>query len=163
MRFIQARKVKKAAGILAAAVILGISCSTAYSAPTSEEQAVLDKYAEYIDTHKAYDFGYPANHDIHLTEFYKWYLDSHSYRAMVNNAGDPFEIHEGGHLNALKFERAVIDFFGPHYGFDLNNLWGLVTFSGTDGNSHGIYFGSKYLEKKTQKKLFPKKKRLKKR
>ncbi|MBQ3862702.1 MAG: aminotransferase class V-fold PLP-dependent enzyme, partial [Schwartzia sp.] len=82
----------------------------------------------------------------------KWYLDSHSYRAMVNNAGDPFEIHEGGHLNALKFERAVIDFFGPHYGFDLNNLWGIVTFSGTDGNSHGIYFGSKYLEKKTQKK-----------
>ena len=152
MRFIQAKGVKKAAGILAAAVIFGVSCGTAYSAPTSEEQAVLDKYAEYIDTHKAYDFGYPANHDIHLTEFYKWYLDSHSYRAMVNNAGDPFEIHEGGHLNALKFERAVIDFFGPHYGFDLNNLWGIVTFSGTDGNSHGIYFGSKYLEKKTQKK-----------
>ena len=28
---------------------------------------------------------------------------------------------------------------------------GIVTFSGTDGNNHGIYFGSKYLEKTTGK------------
>lgn len=34
----------------------------------------------------------------------------------------------------------------------IEKLWGIVTFSGTDGNNHGIYFGSKYLEKMTQKK-----------
>lgn len=56
-------------------------------------------------------------------------------------------------LNALDFEREVIEFFGPLYGFDLDDRWGIVTFSGTDGNNHGIYFGSKYLEKKTQQKL----------
>ena len=52
----------------------------------------------------------------------------------------------------MDFEREVIEFFGPLYGFDPGDLWGIVTFSGTDGNNHGIYFGSKYLEKKTQKK-----------
>ena len=39
--------------------------------------------------------------------------------------------------------------FGSLYGFDKGNLLGIVTFSGTDGNNHGIYFGAKYLEKKT--------------
>lgn len=70
---------------------------------------------------------------------------------MVNNAGDPFHPH-GEIINALSFEREVIKFFGPLYGFDKNNLWGFVTFSGTNGNNHGIYFGAKYLEKVTGKK-----------
>ena len=53
----------------------------------------------------------------------------------------------------MDFEREVIEFFAPLYGFDLDDLWGIVTFSGTDGNNHGIYFGSKYLEKKTGAKI----------
>lgn len=70
---------------------------------------------------------------------------------MINNAGDPYHIH-GGYMNVLEFEREVIETFGPHYSFDTKEVWGLVSFSGTDGNNHGIYFGSKYLEKKTGKK-----------
>ena len=42
---------------------------------------------------------------------------------------------------AVWFEREVIESFAPLYGFDLDNLWGLVTMSGTDGNNHGLYFG----------------------
>lgn len=88
-----------------------------------------------------------------MVDFYQWYIDSGACSTMVNNAGDPFHPH-GEIINALSFEREFIEFFGPLYGFDKNNLWGLVTFSGTDGNNHGIYFGAKYLEKVTGKNLF---------
>ncbi len=140
---------RRAAGILA--VTVGLSCGAASAAPVDLAEARLDRYAAGIKERRDLDFGYPTNHDVELGEFYRWLLDSGMYKAMVNNAGDPFDIHEG-HLNSLEFEREVIDFFGPRFGFDAKNLWGLVTFSGTDGNNHGIYFGSKYLEKKTGKK-----------
>ena len=52
---------------------------------------------------------------------------------------------------AVWFEREVIEIFAPLYGFDLDNLWGLVTMSGTDGNNHGLYFGMSYLKNKTGK------------
>ena len=52
------------------------------------------------------------------------------YKVMINNAGDPYHIH-GGYMNALEFEREVIETFGPHYGFDTKDVWGLVSFSGT--------------------------------
>lgn len=45
----------------------------------------------------------------------------------------------------------MIESFAPLYGFDKDDLWGLVTMSGTDGNNHGIYFGVNYLKKKTGK------------
>ncbi len=142
---------KKTAGILA--VALGVSYGAAFAAPAADPvMERLNEYAAYIAEHKYDDMGYPVNHNIQLEGFYKWLMESGTYKVMSNNAGDPFDIHEGGHLNALNFEREVIDFFGPRYGFDLDNLWGIVTFSGTDGNNHGIYFGSKYLEKKTGKK-----------
>ena len=142
---------KKTAGILA--VALGVSYGAAFAAPAADPAVErLNEYTAYIAEHKLDDMGYPVNHDNRLEGFYQWLMESGAYRVMSNNAGDPFDIHEGGHLNALNFEREVIDFFGPRYGFDLDNLWGIVTFSGTDGNNHGIYFGSKYLEKKTGKK-----------
>ena len=111
----------------------------------------LNRYAEQVMEQKELSFGYPGNLDIHLTGFYEWLLDSGVYSVIANNAGDPFDNHET-YMNTLDFEREVIEFFAPFYGFDPENLWGLVTFSGTDGNNHGIYFGSKYLEKKTGKK-----------
>ena len=111
----------------------------------------LDKFAGDIVVRKSRDLGYPANQQSKLIGFYKWLAGSGINLAMVNNAGDPFNIH-GDHPNSLVFEREVIEYFGPLYGFDLNDLWGIVTFSGTDGNNHGIYFGAKYLEKKTRMK-----------
>ena len=123
----------------------------------SEEEPVdlalvrLNRYAEQVMEQKNLSFGYPGNLDIHLTGFYEWLLESGVYSVIANNAGDPFNNNET-YMNTLDFEREVIEFFAPLYGFELDNLWGIVTFSGTDGNNHGIYFGSKYLEKKTGKK-----------
>ena len=114
-------------------------------------QKQFDCYSTDVAKHRNTDIGYPVNHDNKLTGFYKWYIKSGAYKALSNNAGDPFD-KSMPYLNSLNFEREVIDFFGPKYGFDPDNVWGIVTFSGTDGNSHGIYFCSKYLEKMTKKK-----------
>ena len=114
-------------------------------------EARLDQFAGDMVVRKSRDLGYPTNQKSKLISFYKWLSGSGINLAMVNNAGDPFNIH-GSHPNSLAFEREVIEYFGPLYGFDLNDLWGIVTFSGTDGNNHGIYFGAKYLENKTQMK-----------
>ena len=117
----------------------------------AQAEARLDQFAGDIVVRKSHDLGYPVNQKSKLVGFYKWLSGSGINLAMVNNAGDPFNIH-GTHPNSLAFEREVIEYFGPLYGFDLNDLWGIVTFSGTDGNNHGLYFGAKYLERKTQMK-----------
>lgn len=111
----------------------------------------FENYAARVNTCKQTNLGYPANHNIQLSGFYKWYLHKGVYKACSNNAGDPFDTPKK-YLNSLDIERKVIEYFGPHYGFDFDNLWGMITSSGTDGNNHSIYFGSKYLEKKTKKK-----------
>ena len=118
--------------------------------PADIALARLNRYAKMVQEQKGLSFGYPGNLDIHLTGFYEWLLDSGVYSVIANNAGDPFDNNES-YMNTLDFEREVIEFFAPLYGFDLDDLWGLITFSGTDGNNHGIYFGSSYLEKKTGK------------
>ena len=114
-------------------------------------EARLDAYAGDIVMNRACDMGYPVNQKSQLMGFYKWFGSSGLNLTMVNNAGDPFD-RGATHLklHTLDFEREVIERMGPLYGFDPDNLWGIVTFSGTDGNNHGIYFGSKYLEKKTR-------------
>ena len=114
-------------------------------------QARLDTFAGDMVTRKLREFGYPVNQKSKLTSFYKWFAGSGLNLAMVNNAGDPFD-GTSHLLNSLEFEREVIEFLGPMYGFEKDNLWGIVTFSGTDGNNHGLYFGANYLEKLTKQK-----------
>ena len=110
----------------------------------------LDKWAADCISRNKMSLGYPGNNDIKLQEFYTWYTGNHLEEMIINNAGDPFST--GDHtLSSLDFEREVIEYFGPKYGFDKSNLWGLVTMSGTDGNNHGIYFGVNYLRKQTGK------------
>ena len=93
--------------------------------------------------------GYPGNYASRLDGFYQWYTANGMENILINNAGDPFA--QSGALSSLTFEREVIESFAPLYGFDLDNLWGIVTMSGTDGNNHGLYFGVNYLVKKTGK------------
>ena len=110
----------------------------------------LDRWASECLAERSMTLGYPGNNDIRLEEFYRWYAGNNLESMIINNAGDPFE--EGDHtLSSLDFEREVIQYFAPKYGFDGNDLWGIVTMSGTDGNNHGIYFGVNYLKRKTGK------------
>ena len=52
-------------------------------------------------------------------------------------------------MNTLQFEKEVIEYFAPKYGFRDGEFWGIVSHSGTDGNAHGIYFGCTYLKSKS--------------
>lgn len=94
-------------------------------------------------------FGYPVNQKSEMHDFYKWYLETGMEVINLNNAGDPMT-DEPWKMSSQAFEREVIEFFAPLYGFDQSDVWGIVTHSGTDGNNHGIYFGANYLKKKTQ-------------
>ncbi len=109
----------------------------------------LDEFVSKCKAEHVTALGYPGNYDSKLEDFYKWYTDNKMENILINNAGDPFE--EPGALSSAKFEREVIETFAPLYGFDLDDLWGIVTMSGTDGNNHGIYFGYNYLKKITGK------------
>ncbi len=131
----------------------GCGSTTKAETETAADPAVdrLNKFAATVMEEKNWQLGYPGNQDVKLADFYKWLLDSGLDTSICNNAGDPFNNTDPS-LNALDFEREVIEFFGPLYGFDKDDLWGIVAFSGTDGNNHGIYFGSKYLQKKTRQK-----------
>ena len=113
-------------------------------------EARLDRFAGDVIKSRAYDLGFPLNQKSRLIGFYRWFMGSGLNLTMVNNAGDPFVTgSQHTKLNMLDFEREVLEQMGPFYGFDEDDLWGILTNSGTDGNNHGIYFGSNYLRKKT--------------
>jgi histidine decarboxylase len=108
----------------------------------------LDAMVEVWKTAQQTTFGYPASQESNLAAFYRWYLASGMDVVNLNNAGDPMT-DDPSTLSTQKFERQVIEFFAPLYDFKLDNVWGIVTHSGTDGNNHGIYFGVNYLRNKT--------------
>ena len=95
-------------------------------------------------------FGYPVNQESALQDFYEWYVSTGMDRVNLNNAGDPMT-DKPSSMSTQAFEKEVIEFFAPLYGFAKDDVWGIVTHSGTDGNNHGIYFGAKYLYNKTGK------------
>lgn len=109
----------------------------------------LDEWVSQCKVERPNALGYPGNYASKLDGFYAWYTENKMENILINNAGDPFGNPSA--LSSLKFEREVVESFAPLYGFDLDNLWGLVTMSGTDGNNHGLYFGVNYLKKKTGK------------
>ena len=108
----------------------------------------LDEWTEIWKEGLQTYFGYPVNEQSALHGFYEWYLSSGMDVVNLNNAGDPMT-DDPWIMSTQAFEREVIEFFTPLYGFDKDDVWGIVTHSGTDGNNHGIYFGAKYLFNKT--------------
>ena len=87
--------------------------------PVREE---LDQFAARLLEEKDQNMGYPVNQEMQLSGFYDWLSESGFDSLMANNAGDPFDDGTHYHLNAMSFEREVIEFFGPHYGFDPDDL-----------------------------------------
>lgn len=134
-----------------AVMTVAMVCNAMLSAqPTIKSgYAELDTWTEKCHQERPRTLGYPCNQVSNLTGFYKWYTDNGMENFLINNAGDPFG--KQGALSSIKFEREVIEFFAPKYGFSSDDLWGMVTMSGTDGNNHGIYFGVNYLKRLTGK------------
>ena len=112
-----------------------------------ETDPLLQDFAERSHTTHDKSMGYPGNEDIRLDGFYEWLLTSKASHAIMNNVGDPNNFAEDH--GSLQVENAVIRYFAPLYGFDPDEVWGLVTMSGTDGNNHGIYYGRNKLISET--------------
>ncbi len=109
----------------------------------------LNAFARKMIEGREQAVGYPGNQKVELQEFYRWFADSGLSDVCMNNVGNPRK-PSLSYLNTHQFENEVIDFFAPLYGFNADDVWGIVTFSGTDGNNHGIYFGVKYLLSKSK-------------
>lgn len=109
----------------------------------------LNNFSKHMHELQARLVGYPVNQNTDLKEFYEWYISSGLYEVSMNNVGDP---HKAGiiGMNTHEFENEVINFFAPLYGFSNNEVWGIVTMSGTDGNNHGMYFGARQLMAQTK-------------
>lgn len=120
-----------------------IAVCTDVSAQTSGYAELDEAVVMWKEGQKSF-FGYPANQKSELHDFYEWYVNTGMEVVNLNNAGDPMT-DEPWKMSSQKFEREVIEWFAPLYGYDLDNVWGIVTHSGTDGNNHGIYFGAKML------------------
>ena len=127
------------------AVLLSALCATARTSGFQK----LDEWTEIWKTGQQTYFGYPINQQSELRDFYEWYHDAGLEVVNLNNAGDPMT-DKPWNMSSQAFEREVIEYFAPFYGFAKDDVWGIVTHSGTDGNNHGIYFGAKYLRHKTQ-------------
>ena len=137
--------------LISVAISIGIfSTSSAQSSEfVSSGFPQLDEWVKLCKVERPNALGYPGNYASRLDGFYQWYTANNMQNILINNAGDPFA--QSGALSSLTFEREVIERFAPLYGFEQDNLWGIVIMSGTDGNNHGIYFGVNYLKKKTGK------------
>lgn len=123
--------------------------ATSLPALTGEiDMARLNDFAQTMVAGKNRAIGYPVNQNVDLQEFYRWYAESGLADVAMNNVGNPRKPSLIS-LNTHQFENEVIDFFAPLYGFAKDATWGIVTYSGTDGNNHGIYFGVKYLQSKS--------------
>ncbi len=143
----------KRTGIIAVCLIMLVFLFPVYvMSETAFDPAadpLLQDMAERTRSTHDNSLGYPGNEDIRLDGFYEWYQENGIGHAMMNNAGDPNDISEDH--GAMQIENEVIHFFAPFYGFDPDEVWGLVTMSGTDGNNHGIYFGRHCLVAETGK------------
>jgi histidine decarboxylase len=136
-------------GIMRVLVSLALFLIMSFPAVAGDIDMVrLNDFAKRMVEGKKQAIGYPVNQDVDLREFYRWFADSGLADVGMNNVGNPRKdsIYS---LNTHQFENEVIDFFAPLYGFAKDEAWGIVTYSGTDGNNHGIYFGVKYLLSKS--------------
>lgn len=131
-------------------VVVLATIMTGCKNPAKSGFAQLDEWAEYVYQNKLDIIGYPCSQELELQEFYKWYEANKLGTICLNNVGDPFA---GGVMKtgALDLEREVLEFFAPYYGYPLDQFWGIVSNSGTDGNNHGIYFGVNCLYEQTGK------------
>jgi len=113
-----------------------------------EDLQRLDRFADHVLRKKDLVAGYPVNQRTDLDDFYNWYTRHHLHKSVMNNVGNPR--HQSPYtLNTHEFENEVVDYFAGLYGFKPGDYWGFVTASGTDGNQHGIYFGRKHLQSKS--------------
>lgn len=108
----------------------------------------LENMAEVAKENYGKVLGYPTAGTSNMEGFYDWYVNTGMTRVFMNNAGDPFG-DSAVNLTTMSIERKTVKFIASLLGINQDNVWGLITASGTDGNNHGIYFGAQKLKNET--------------
>ena len=126
-----------------------------YYATRDPEMRHLNTFDEFLENMAEVardDFrkmlGYPATENRNMDGFYDWYVKAGMTHVFMNNAGDPFG-DTSVKFSTMSIERKTIKFFATLLGINADNVWVLITASGTDGNNHGIYFGAQKLKNET--------------
>ncbi len=109
----------------------------------------LTRLAESITGRNRLQTGYPFDQETNLDGFYRWLLDTGLCNTTLCQVGSPWK-SQWDCLNVDEIERKVVDFAAAAFGFPDDAYWGFVTNGGTDGNLHGIYFGRKELNAKSE-------------
>ena len=90
---------------------------------------ILDDFEEYIKDRTKYHLGYPYNLDFEYQDL------SRFFKYSINNLGDPFNSSNYG-VHSRQFELEILEFFSKLW--KLDDYWGYVTNSGTEGNLQSI-------------------------
>ena len=114
--------------------------------PEEELKELVKRVYSKVD----YCIGYPVCQYPNTNGFGEWYAKTGISDMVMDNVGNPFDA-EQLLLNSTLIERRVVKKYATLYNIPKKESWGFVTNSGTDGNMHGIYFGSKKLLKETGK------------
>ena len=133
-------------GIVYFLVHLGLTCHAEMNPFSSLPD--LGLFSQTMLERRIHSMGNPCNQNMDLNDFYDWYLNGGLHQAGMNNVGNPVK-NSPFSLNTHRYENEVIDYFLPLYGFEPQSSWGFITASGTDGNNHGMYFGTKSLINQT--------------
>ena len=94
-----------------------------------EDPLFIQKFEEYIKERTKHHLGYPYNLDFNYEEL------SRFFKYSINNLGDPFNASNYG-VHSRQFELEILDFFSKLW--KLDDYWGYVTNSGTEGNLQSI-------------------------
>jgi len=138
-----------AAGMLAATSHASCGPSTPAVDSGGGGHEYLQRRTNFLRKDPKLFLGYPSNLNIPPENYFKWrdeLFKSEVGKRNSNNVGDPFRrrsVH-----NAHYLEADIIDRFGARFGFDLQDIWGFITNSGTDSNMHGAYIGRTLLTQK---------------
>jgi len=94
----------------------------------------LSTLLDHLKERTKHHLGYPYNLSFQSNNLVPFLQYS------INNLGDPFVASNYG-VHSRDFEIAVLDFFAKLYDIPLDQYWGYVTCSGTEGNLLGVLYG----------------------
>lgn len=93
------------------------------------KKQILEDFQKYLEINTKYHFGYPYNLNFN-NDCLKPFLNY-----SINNLGDPFKPSNYG-VHSRYFELKCLEFFSKLW--NINDYWGYVTNSGTEGNFQAL-------------------------
>ncbi len=124
---------------------------TLLNTPQTYTSTAILEFMRHLPEQREMMLGYPINMETPPAEFFAWRKKLSAVginQFSFNNVGNPYK-HSHVPFNTHQLEKELIERFGAVYSFPANNIWGLLTNSGTDSNMHGIYMGRTLLKGRT--------------